>query len=253
MPAAAHRLGCRQEDLGRGCCRCLTAQLPLPALGAGVRGPGALCFDFQDRSALLGSQHCCALICRTATGRWALVRRVVQAPRDLLPNLVCPSAAQLGAKGSPVVGLHTGVSVPLVLYPSCSSGLSIPSLAQPGEGEAVALTPGHLGSARLQHQLGRAKGFLLPKGVPWYRGLVPKGIPVPYIPGLCPGEPRSSRRQRAGATAASPSRGRVFPNHLNPAAFEQTLLRGATREGRSRGKPRSSHCSRARRGERGTC
>lgn len=107
----------------------------------------------------------------------------MQAPRDLLPNLVCPSAAQLRAKGSLSVGLHTGISVPLVLYPSCSSGLSLPTLAQPSpamvEGEAITLTPGHLGSAWLQHQLGRAEGFLLPKGVSWYQGLLPKSIPVP--------------------------------------------------------------------------
>lgn len=32
MPAAAHQLGCRQEDLGGGCCQCPTAQLPFPAL-----------------------------------------------------------------------------------------------------------------------------------------------------------------------------------------------------------------------------
>lgn len=53
--SSAHWLGCRQEDLGGGCCWCPTAQLPLPALGAGVRGPGAVYFDFQENSTLWGA------------------------------------------------------------------------------------------------------------------------------------------------------------------------------------------------------
>lgn len=222
-PAAAHQLSCRREGLGW----VLLVSHSTAALEAGVGGPGAPYFDFQDNSALLGSQHGCALACRTPSGRWALVRKVLQAPRDLLLNLVCPSAAQLRAKGTPAVGLHTGISLALVLYPSCSSGLSIPTPAQPSpamvEAEAVTLTPGCLCSAWLQHQLRRAEGILLPKGVSWYQGLLPRNIPVPCTPGLCLGEPWSSWQQRAEDTTGPPAWAHVFPNHLNLAAFEQTL------------------------------
>lgn len=102
---------------------------------------GALYFDFQDNSALWGSQHCCALACRTPMGRGALLRRVVQAPRDLLPNLVCPSAAQL----HPVV-VSTLVSVfPWLCTPPAAQGSPFPPWPSQAravlEGEAVTLTP----------------------------------------------------------------------------------------------------------------
>lgn len=135
-------------------------------------GPGALYFDFQDNSALLGSQHCCALACRTPRGRGALLRRVVQAPCDLLPNLVCPSAAQLRAQGTPVVGVHAGISVPLALYPSCSSGLPIPTLAQPSpccaRGRGCNTPPETSQPSMAAAPAWESKGVSASKGASWY-------------------------------------------------------------------------------------
>lgn len=197
-----------------------TAASPCP--GADVRGAGALYFDFQDNSALLGSQHCCALACRTPTGRWALLRRVVQAPRHLLPNLVCLTSAQLRAKGSPVVGLHTGISVPLVLYPCCSSGLSILILAQPSpcvvEGEAVT----HPGTSHCSTSSGLQRAFCFQPGV-----LLPRPFATEHPRALharaVPGGAVELQEAASSDTTGPPSQGHVFPNHSNPAAFEQTL------------------------------
>lgn len=130
----------------------------------------------------------------------------MQAPRDLLPNLVCPSAAQLRAKGSPAVGLHTGISVPLVLYPSFSSGLSLPTLAQRG----------------CSTSSGEQRGFCFQRGCPGTEAFCQRASPCPTSLGCARGS-RGAPGSRAGDTTGPPSRAHVFPNHLNPPAFEQTL------------------------------
>lgn len=201
-----------------------TAASPCP--GAGVRGPGALYFDFQDNSALLGSQHCCALACRTPTGRWALVRRVVQAPRHLLPNLVCLSSASSGPRAV-LSWVSTLVSLfPWFCTPAAPQGSPFPSWPNPAhavvEGEAVT----HPGASQLQHQLGIAEDFCFQPGcAASSRGVL---LPRPFARASpCPASPGCAGLELQEAvtsdTAGPPSQGHVFPNDSNPAAFEQTL------------------------------
>lgn len=134
----------------------------------------------------------------------------MQAPHDL-PNLVCPSSAQLRAEGSLVVGLHTGMSVPLVLYPSCSPGLSIPTLAWPGPAQPCrgggrgCDTPGtsqlHVAAAPARDSRGvsaSTRGVLLPR-------LFVTERPHALHPCAVPGGPWSSRAQRAGDPAGPSS------------------------------------------------
>lgn len=121
---------------------------------------------------------------------------------SFLPKLMCPSCIlSSGARGSPTMGLHGGISVPLLLYASCSSGLAIPTLVQPSThrvGRRGSKTHAvlRLGTVQLWAPVQESKGvFCFKMGCPGYRGLWPKSIPVPCIPGLCLGSrgaPRSS-------------------------------------------------------------
>lgn len=68
------------------------------------------------------------------------------------------------------MGLHAGVSVPLLWYASCSSGLAIPTLSSQAptalEGERIKLVPCYiLAQCSCGHQYGRAKGSVLQNGV----------------------------------------------------------------------------------------
>lgn len=155
-------------------------------------------------------------------GRWALVRRVVQAPCDLLPNLVCPSAAQLRVKGSSVVGLHIGISVPPVLYPFWER-LSIPSLAQPspccGGRQGCSTNPG---TSQLSVAAAPAREN---KGVSTSKGGVP--VPRPFAkehpralhPWAVPGEAVELLKAVSWEHHGSPFPGPHFPKSLEPTSF----------------------------------
>lgn len=123
-------------------------------------------------------------------GRRAVVRRVVQVPCDLLPNFVHPSAAQLRAKGTPVMGVHIGISVPLVLFPSCSSGLSIPTLAHPspccGGGQGSNTQPGTPQLSMATTPAQESKRVSASKGGVLVPRPLAKEHPRALHPGLCP-------------------------------------------------------------------
>lgn len=206
-------------------------------------GPGGLYFDFQDNSALLGSQHCCVpwpAGLPWGGGLWlgGWFRFLVTFCQTLCIHLQPSSGPRaLLSWVSTLVSLF-----PWFCTPPAPQGSPFPPWPTQAhavvEGKAQTLSPGHLSSAWLQHQPRRAKGFLLPKGVFWYRGLWPKSIPVPCTPGLCPAPLGCARGAVEFLEAASrdttgpPCQGHVFPNHQKPPAFEQTLYHGATgREG----------------------
>lgn len=216
--SSAHWLGCRQEDLGGGCCWCPTAQLPLPALGAGVRGPGAVYFDFQENSTLWGASSAVSWPAGLPRGGglwlggWCRLHMTCQTLCVHLQPSSGPRAVLSWV--STLVCLFPWFCTPPA--PQGSPFPPWPGLAQPSpavvEGEAVT-HPGHLSSAWLRHQLGTAEGFLLPHGVCCYRGFLSQSVPMPCIPALCPaghGAPGHSELGtlqaplRAGDTAGPP-------------------------------------------------
>lgn len=85
------------------------------------------------------------------------------------------------------------------------------------EDEVVALTLGHLSSAWLQHQLGRAEGFLLPKGV-WYQGLF-KEHPRALHPWAVPGGAVELLEAASWGHHGSPFPGPRLPKSLEPTSF----------------------------------
>lgn len=196
-----------------------TAAFPCPC------GPGGLYFDFQDNSALLGSQHCCVpwpAGLPWGGGLW------LGGWCRFLVTFCQTSCIHLQPSSGPRA-LLSWVSTLVSLFPwFCSppAPQGSPFLPWPTqahavvEGKARTLSPGHLSSAWLQHQPRRAKGFLLPKGAFWYRGLWPKSIPVPCTLGcalhpwavpctteLCPGScgvPGGSEQGHHGSPLPGP-------------------------------------------------
>lgn len=147
----------------------------------------------------------------------------------LLPNLVCPPAAQRqgqSCRGSP--HLCSPAFVPLLFL------------------RALHAHPGTSGLRESKGVSASKGGVLVPRP---FAKKHPRALEPWAVPG---GAVAQSWQHRAGDTTGPPSRGHVFPNHLNPPAFEQNLYHGAAREGGSLGKARSSRGSCARRGERGT-
>lgn len=219
------------DAVGRSCS---TAASPCPAArGAGVGGPGAPCrgLIFRAIHPFWRAGSCGAFACVTPQA-------------SSLPRLLCPSCIPpSGGKRQPCHGSSRRYFCSSAfVHLFCSSGLAVPTLVQPSThhvgrrgNKTRALL--HLGSS-----MGEQRGLCFKMGCPGYRGLLPKSISVPCIPGLCPGEPRSSPQQlpqqRAGDAAVPP-----FPVPRLPKSLETHQLlskpcnMGPLGEGRSRGKP----------------
>lgn len=153
---------------------------------------------------------------------------------SFLPNLLCPSCVPpSGARGSPAMGLHAGISVPPLLHAFCSSGLAIPTLVRPSthrigrrRNKTHALL--HLGTVQLGAPVRESKGVCASKWGVLGTEAFAEEHPCALHPWAMP---RRATELPVTAPAAASWGHRSFPFPVprlpksleNPPAFEQTL------------------------------